>query len=133
MQIKDIKPKQGNVDVTVDVVDVGAAREFQKFGKPGRVATAIAKDETGDIKLSLWNEEIDKINAGDKVHIINGYVNEWQGELQLTAGRMGKLEVVGKAETKGDDKIITNIPPKENDFEEMNVEEEDVDDSDDEI
>ena len=133
MQIKDLKPKQGNVDVTVDVVDVGSAREFQKFGKPGRVATAVAKDETGDIKLSLWNEEIDKIQAGDKVHIINGYVNEWQGEMQLTAGRMGKLEVVGKAE-KEDDKIRTNIPQKESDdSDDMNVEEEDIEDSDDEI
>src|SRR3989338_6472418 len=96
MNIKDLKPKQGSVDVVVDVVDVGIPREFNKFGKPGRVATAIAKDDTGDIKLTLWNEDIDKVKAGDKVHISNGYVNEWQGEMQLTTGRMGKLEIVGK-------------------------------------
>ena len=53
MQVKDLKPKQGNVDITVDVVDVGDIREFNKFGKPGRAATAIAKDETVDIKLTL--------------------------------------------------------------------------------
>ena len=98
MQIKDLKPKQGSVDIIVDVVDVGDVREFQKFGKPGKVANAIAKDETGDIKLTLWNEDIEKIKAGDKVHIVNGYVNEWQGEMQLTTGRMGKLEIVGKAD-----------------------------------
>ena len=133
MQIKDLSPKQGNVDIVVDVVDVGSPREFQKFGKPGNVATAIAKDETGDIKLTLWNDDIDRIKAGDKVHLTNGYVNEWQGEMQLTTGRMGKIEVVGKAESKGDDKIRTNIPPKEDTFEDLNVEEEDVEDSDDEI
>ncbi len=135
MQVKDLKPKQGNVDITIDIVDVGEAREFQKFGKPGRVATAIAKDETGDIKLTLWNEDIEKVSAGDKVHLTNGYVNEWQGEMQLTTGRMGKMEIVGKsdADKEPDEKIRTNIPMEESD-EELNVEEEDIEDSgDDEI
>lgn len=134
MQIKDLKPKMGNVDVVVDIVDVGVPREFQKFGKPGRVATAIAKDETGDVKLSLWNEDIDKVKAGDKIHISNGYANEWQGEIQLTTGRMGKLEVVGKSEVSGSDSpIMTNIPPKETEepSEDISVEEEDIEDIDD--
>ena len=136
MQVKDLKPRQGNVDIIVDVVDVGTPREFQKFGKPGRVATAIAKDETGDIKLTLWNEDIEKVNAGDKVHLTNGYVNEWQGEMQLTTGRLGKLEVVGKAEVdiskESESKIRTNIPTEENNDEELNVEEEDIEDGNDE-
>ena len=138
MQVKDLKPKQGSVDITVDIIDVGEAREFQKFGKAGRVATAVGKDETGDIKISLWNEDIDKVKAGDKIKLTNGYVNEWQGEMQLTTGRMGKLEVVGKADANSsessDSKIRTNIPSKESDdsSEELNVEEEDIEDSDDE-
>ena len=94
MQVKDLKPKQGNVDITIDVVDVGDVREFDKFGKPGKVANAIAKDETGDIKLTLWNDDIERVKAGDKVHLTNGYVNEWQGVKQLTPGRFGSLEVV---------------------------------------
>ncbi len=140
MQIKDLKPKQGNVDVTVDVIDVSDPREFQKFGKPGKVATAIAKDETGDIKLTLWNEDIERVKAGDKIHIVNGYVSEWQGEMQLTTGRLGKLEVVGKADAnlnkESDSKIRTNFPmneSNENSGENINVEEEDIEDSDDEI
>ena len=139
MQVKDLKPKQGNVDIVVDVIDVGASREFQKFGKAGRVATAIAKDETGDIKLTLWNEEIDKVKAGDKVHLTNGYVNEWQGEMQLTAGRLGKLEIVGKSDVdlsnETSSTIRTNIPAeksKEDFDEDLNVEEEDIEDNDNE-
>lgn len=98
MAIKDLKIRQGNVDITVDVVDVGEAREFDKFGKSGRVATAIVKDDTGDVKLTLWNEQIDNIKSGDKLHITNGYVSEWQGEPQLTTGKFGKLEVIGESE-----------------------------------
>ena len=113
MEVKDLQIRQGNVDIVVDVVDVGEARQFEKFGKSGRVATAVAKDETGDIKLTLWNEQIDQVKAGDKVHISNGYVNEWQGEKQLTTGKMGKLEVVGEGkETKEE---MTKGPDEEED------------------
>lgn len=141
MQVKDLKPKQGSVDIVIDVIDVQPSREFQKFGKPGRVANAIAKDETGDIKLTLWNEDIDRIKAGDKIKLTNGYVNEWQGEMQLTTGRMGKLEVVGKADASSgkeyDSQIKTKIPKEESNDdsgEDLNVEEEDIEDSnDDEI
>jgi replication factor A1 len=138
MQVKDLKPRQGNVDIVLDVIDIGATREFEKFGKPGKVATAIAKDETGDIKLTLWNEDIDKVKAGDRVHLTNGYVSEWQGEMQLTTGRLGKLEVVGKSDAdlskEQETKIRTNIPMEESnkDFEELDVEEEDIEDVDDE-
>ena len=94
MAIKDLEPRQGKVDIVVDVIEIGDAREFQKFGRSGRVATAKVKDETGEINLSLWNEQIDLVKPGCKVHITNGYVNEFQGEKQLTAGKFGKLEVV---------------------------------------
>ncbi len=113
MAVKDLKIREGNVDIIVDVVDVGEAREFEKFGKSGRVATAIVKDETGDIKLTLWNEQIDQVKPGDKVHITNGYVSEWQGEPQLTTGKMGKLEVVG--ESKEVKKEMTSPPNEEED------------------
>ena len=113
MAVKDLQAKQGNVDIIVDIVDVGEVREFEKFGKSGRVATAIAKDEPGDVKLTLWNEQIDQVKAGDKVHITNGYVNEWQGEKQLTTGKMGKLEGVGEGkETKEE---MTKGPNEEED------------------
>jgi len=111
MAIKDLEVRQGNVDVVVDIVDMGEVREFEKFGKTGRVTTAVAKDETGDIKLSLWNEQIDQVKAGDKVHITNGYVSEWQGEKQLTTGRMGKLEVVG--ESSEEKKELSSGPDEE--------------------
>lgn len=133
MNVKELKPKQGNVDIIVDVVDVGPIREFQKFGKPGKVATAIAKDETGDVKLTLWNDDIAKVTAGDKIHLTNGYVNEWQGEIQLTTGKLGKLEVVGKSDSKPaekeDETIHTNFSSKgESIDEDFSVEEENIED-----
>ena len=106
MEIKDLQPKQGKVDIILQVVDKGEIREFQKFGKAGKVCTATAKDASGEIKLSLWNEQVEMVNEGDTVKITNGYVNEYQGEKQLTTGRLGKLEIVESG------KIYTNDPKK---------------------
>lgn len=84
----------GNVDIEVEVVSVGDVREFEKYGRKGKVATAKVKDETGEIDLSLWNEQVDEVKAGDKLKISNGYVSEWQGNPQLTAGKFGTLTVI---------------------------------------
>jgi replication factor A1 len=116
MQVKDLQPRQGKVDIDLDVVDVGEERQFEKFGKTGRVATAIAKDETGDIKLTLWNDDIDQIKAGAKIKLTNGYVSEWQGEKQLSTGKFGKLEVIGESPEAKEE---ATSPPNEKENKEL--------------
>jgi len=94
MNISELKPRQGKIEIEVEVVSIDPPREFNKFGNVGRVANALVKDDSGEMKLTLWNDEIDKVKPGSKVKITNGYVSEFQGEKQLTAGRFGKLEVL---------------------------------------
>ena len=94
MKISELKPRQGKIEIEVEVVSIDPPREFNKFGNVGRVANALVKDDSGEMKLTLWNDEIDKVKPGIKVKITNGYVSEFQGEKQLTAGRFGKLEVL---------------------------------------
>jgi ssDNA-binding replication factor A large subunit len=48
------------------------------------VADATLQDETGSIKLSLWEEKNDSVNIGDKVKISDAYVTEFRNELQLS-------------------------------------------------
>ena len=104
MAIKDLQARQGQVDLIAEVTEKGDVREFEKFGKKGRVCNAKIKDATGEMSLTLWNEQIDQVKPGDKIHITNGYVNEFQGEKQLTTGRFGTLEVVEKAEGAEEEK-----------------------------
>lgn len=94
MGISDLKAGQGNVVVEGEIVELSPARTFEKFGKSGRVANAVLKDESGSIKLSLWNEQIDLVAVGKRVRISNGYVSEWKGEVQITTGKFGKLEII---------------------------------------
>ena len=94
MNISELKARQGKVEVEGKITEKGEIRTFNKFGKEGRVCNATLEDESGKIKITLWNDEIHKVQVGNKVKISNGYVNEYQGEKQLTAGRFGKLEIV---------------------------------------
>ena len=94
MQISELKARQGKVELEAEITQKGEVRTFDKFGKQGRVWNATIKDDSGEMKLTLWNDEIDTVKVGDKIKISNGYVNEFQGEKQLTAGRFGKLEVL---------------------------------------
>ena len=71
MAIKDLQARQSKVDITVNVVELSEPRDFTKFDKPGRVATAIVSDDTGTVKLALWNEEIDKVKS-----ILDAHQNE---------------------------------------------------------
>ena len=82
------------VDIEVEIKSLEEPRTFNKFGKDGRVCNATISDGESEMKLTLWNDEIDKVKVGSKLKITNGYVNEFQGEMQLTAGRFGKLEVI---------------------------------------
>ena len=98
MKINELTTGQGNVDVKGTIKEVGEARSFNRFGRELKVVNAVLEDDSGSIKLTLWNEDADNFKQGDVVKITNGYVNEFQGEAQLTAGKFGKMEKVGEGE-----------------------------------
>ena len=93
MKISELQAGQGKIDIEVEIVDVTEPKEFNKFGRTGKVANATAKDDSGEIKMSLWNEQCDLVKPGMKVKIINGWCSEYQGEKQLSTGKFGRLEV----------------------------------------
>ena len=93
-KISELNAGQSRVDVEAEVKSIEEPRSFNKFGRQISVANAIVSDGSGEIKLTLWNDEISKVQVGNKVKITNGFVNEFQGEKQLTAGKFGKLEVL---------------------------------------
>ena len=91
MKIVELKPGMRRVDVSGKIVKIDEPRDVQtKFG-PGQVATATLQDDSGTVKVTLWNENISKIAQNDTVQIENGYVDSFRGELQLNVGRYGKL------------------------------------------
>jgi replication factor A1 len=83
------------VSVEAKVVEKGDTREVKSKFKDEtyRIADAVVADETGSIKLTLWNEQIEQVNVGDNVKIENGYVTSFKGETQLNVGKFGKMTI----------------------------------------
>lgn len=96
MKIKDLKNGLKRVDVEAKVIEKTAAREVTSRYKSEtyRVANAIISDDTGQIKLTLWGDQIEQVNENDKIKIENGYVTSFRGEIQLNIGRYGQLTVM---------------------------------------
>ena len=96
MEIKDLKNGMKRVEVEAVVMEKGNPRQVQSRFKDETytVADAIVQDETGTIKLTLWNEQIDQVKVGDRIKIENGYVTSFKAEIQLNVGKYGKLTVL---------------------------------------
>lgn len=96
MKVKDLRPESKVDVIDLKVLEKGAVREFtSRSGSAGKVCDAKAVDDDGDdIGVSLWNEEIERVRPNDRIRITNGWVREWRGNMQVSAGRYGKLEVL---------------------------------------
>lgn len=66
-----------------------------KSGGTIQVCDAFLIDETGgEIKLTLWGDEVEQVKDGTKVKIENGYTTSFKGDVSLTKGKYGKLEII---------------------------------------
>jgi replication factor A1 len=93
--IKDLQDGQKRVSVEAKVVEKSEVREVKSKFKDEtyRIVDAVVADETGSIKLTLWNDQINLVNVGDNIKIENGYITSFKGEIQLNVGKFGKLTV----------------------------------------
>jgi replication factor A1 len=93
MKISELTLDSKRVDLDAVVIEKREPRNVNTRFGPMRVADITIEDESGRITLVLWGENIDKINEGDHIQIRNGYITEWNGNLQLNVGKFGKLIV----------------------------------------
>ncbi len=95
VKIKELRDGMKRVNVQGTVTEKSDPREVMSRFKDQtyRVATATIADETGTVRLTLWNDQIEMVNVNDKVRIENGYVTSFRGEIQLNAGKFGTLTV----------------------------------------
>ena len=97
MKISELKAGTSNVTVQGTVAQKDEPREVvTKYGKRLHVANIVLKDDSGQIAMSLWGNDINNVNVGDKIEVSNGYVNEFRGNPQLSTGKFGKIKVLEK-------------------------------------
>jgi replication factor A1 len=93
MKISELKPGMRGISIEGKLESIAEPRSVNlKSGGTAQVSDAVLSDETGSIKLSLWDEQLNIVTEGDQVSVENGYTNEFRGETSLNVGRYGKLK-----------------------------------------
>src|SRR3989344_5590021 len=111
LKIREIYAGMKNISTSGKVLRKFEAREFSKENKSGKVCSLIIGDETGTIRLVLWNDQVDSIselNEGDTLTLNNIYARDNNGNKEIHLGREGEFSI-----TPGEG----IIPRKENSFE----------------
>ena len=101
-KIVDVKDGMGDINLCGRVVDISDVRTFsKKDGGEGRVCNITIGDETGKIRVTLWDEKTDftkEISFDDSIEIINGYARENNFNQQVEI-QVGNRSVIKKTDT----------------------------------
>jgi replication factor A1 len=96
MKIKDVNSKVKWVNLKAKVIKKPIASiVYSRFDhNPLGLSNSTISDETGSIKMPLWNNQINMVSIGDTIQIDKGRVKTFRGELQVSVGKTGKLNVI---------------------------------------
>ncbi len=79
-KVGDVKVGMNALNLTVKVMNVFEVRSFNAKGRQGRVASFVVGDETGTVRLVVWDEkcieEMKEVREGAILKFKNGYVKE---------------------------------------------------------
>jgi replication factor A1 len=94
LSIDDLRYQMRHVNVKARVVEKPGKRQVRtRWGAPAFVSNVLITDDTGSIRLSLWNHQIDTVNVGDDLDIRGGHVVQYAGNPQLRLGKKGMLSI----------------------------------------
>ena len=87
---------RANASATIEatITAISPVRDVTTARGPSRVADATLQDESGTITLTLWGDETSRYSVGQKIKITDGWVKDFRGKLQVSAGRSGTITVV---------------------------------------
>jgi replication factor A1 len=92
---------QSDVSLRGLVLDTDTVRTFDRDdGSEGKVSNLTLGDETGRVRVTMWDDRADRateITAGTAVEVVDGYVRERDGSLELHVGDDGAVDEIDEA------------------------------------
>jgi len=80
-KISELRYRLRGINVKAKIIEIPPAQQVQtRFGTKVYVSNVKITDETGSIRLSLWNDQIDNVHVGDEVELKNCYIFRYRGE-----------------------------------------------------
>lgn len=92
--IESLEANQINVALSLRVDKIFESHDWKKSGRAGKVRSILASDDTGEIKISLWNEKAEvELKEGAIIKILGAKVKTRENKLELSVGDKGNLIV----------------------------------------
>ncbi|MCK4637021.1 MAG: hypothetical protein KAT49_03990 [Methanomicrobia archaeon] len=93
IKIKELQEGMNNISIVGRVKKIYPVKEFEN----GRVGNIIIDDETGEIRVALWNDRtkiLEKLKVGTIIEIKHGYIKKgFRDALDLNIGNRGVVEI----------------------------------------
>jgi replication factor A1 len=100
-RVEDLSLGLSDVNLRGKVLATDSVRTFDRDdGSEGRVANLVLGDPTGRVRITLWDERADlagEFDAGESVEVVDGYVRERDGDLELHVGDRGSVERIDES------------------------------------
>jgi len=98
LKVNELKPHMKEFTIVVKVTEKEAIREVfsSKTGNIYSVAQLVVGDDTGVIKLVVWDDMIKKFRKGDTYKITGAYTSLFRGHMQLNLSKEGALRKTPK-------------------------------------
>ncbi|USZ69527.1 single-stranded DNA binding protein [Halorussus salilacus] len=97
-RVEDLSLGLSDVNLRGKVLDTDSIRTFSRDdGSEGKVSNLKVGDPTGRVRVTLWDEKADRadeLDAGVSVEVVDGYVRERDGDLELHVGNRGAVEEI---------------------------------------
>jgi replication factor A1 len=95
LAIQDLRAGMKKINVKAEVFEIPKPVQVHtQFGNTVMVVNAIVGDDTGKIKLCLWEGQINAVAVGNNIEIKNAHVCVFRGERQLRLGKKGILNTL---------------------------------------
>jgi ssDNA-binding replication factor A large subunit len=94
LKFAQISGNMRNIEVTGKIVRKEDTREVKTRYGLAKVSWAILRDENASIRLNLWRQQIDEVQVGDAVRLINTFAKVYRDEMELNKGSDGRIDVL---------------------------------------
>lgn len=92
LNIRDLMPGMSNVNMKLKVLNVSEPDQIiTGKGVEHKILELEAGDETGTIKLVLWDDKVIPLKVGDSIQIENGFISSFKGEWRINVGKYSEV------------------------------------------
>jgi replication factor A1 len=95
--VEHLRHGMKKVNLEAEVLEASKpALVHTQWGNSATVTNVLIGDETGKIKLCLWNDQVDSVCVGDTIQVKNASVSTYKGERQLRLAKNGSIVLMPK-------------------------------------